>query len=116
MRFSSSLIGSRSGSLAACFRLGSRTSHQEQELTNWGKKSGGPDCFVMAMITADPTSGVYKVTDTGIEECIAINPASGNVGPATVFHAGPKDDSGTNAEAWPNAPVARRDAGQRPGH
>jgi hypothetical protein len=74
---------------------------------NWGKKSSGPDCFVVAMITADPASGVTGVIGTGIEECIAITPGSGNVGPVIAFHAGPKDDSGTNAEGYGSGPFIR---------
>src|SRR5207249_3135325 len=70
-------------------------------------KSSAPACFVIAMITADPPSGVTGVTDSGIEECIAITPDTANVGPATVFHAGPKDDSGTNAEGFGTGPFIR---------
>jgi hypothetical protein len=77
------------------------------KVKNWGKKTSGPDCFVIAMVTADPASGVTGVSGCGIEECIAITPDSGNVGPATVFHAGPKDDAGTNAEGYGTGPFIR---------
>jgi hypothetical protein len=73
----------------------------------WGKKASGPDCFVIAMITADPASGVLGVIDTGIEECIAITPGNGNDGPITVFHSGPKDDAGANAEGYGTGPFIR---------
>src|SRR5207247_3424465 len=64
------------------------------KIINWGKKAFGPDCFVIAMITADPASSATAVIDTGIEDCIAIQPEATTSTPITVFHAGPKDDSG----------------------
>ncbi len=76
------------------------------KVKNWGKKASGPDCFVIATITADPASGVTGVTDCGIEECIAITPGGSEV-PVTVFHAGPKDDLGTNAESYGTGPYIR---------
>src|ERR1041385_4563936 len=87
--------------------MGSYALTRRVKVINWGRKTSGPDCFVVAMITADPASGVTGVSDCGIEECIAITPDGGNVGPATVFHAGPKDDSGTNAEGYGVGPFIR---------
>jgi hypothetical protein len=87
--------------------LGNSTRVRRIKVVNWGKKTGGPDCFVIAMITADPGSGVAGVNDTGIEECMAITPGSGNVGPVTIFHAGPQDDTGTNAEGYGTGAVIR---------
>src|SRR2546429_1743426 len=87
--------------------LGNHARVRRIKFINWGTKTSGPPCFGIAMITADPTSGVNGVTDTGIEECIAISPDGGNVGPATVFHTGPKDDSGTNSESFGTGPFIR---------
>jgi len=87
--------------------MGNHARVRRIKVTYWGKKSGGPDCFVVAVITADPASGVASVIDTGIEECIATTPGDGNVGPITVFHAGPKDDTGTNAEGYGTGPFIR---------
>jgi hypothetical protein len=77
------------------------------KIINWGRKSSGPDGFVVSMITADPASGVSGVIETGIEECIAIQPDTGTSSPVTVFHAGPKDDTGTNAEGFGTGPFIR---------
>jgi hypothetical protein len=87
--------------------MGNHARTRRIKAIKWGTKTSGPACFVIAMITADPSSGVNGVTDTGIEDCIAITPDGGNVGPATVFHAGPKDDSGANAEGFGTGPLIR---------
>src|SRR5207245_1253324 len=87
--------------------MGNHARVRRIKVINWGKKASGPDCFVVAVLTADPASGVTGVTDCGIEECFAITPSGGNVGPATVFHAGPKDDSGTNTEGYGIGPFIR---------
>jgi hypothetical protein len=54
--------------------LGNHARVRRVKVINWGKKTAGPDCFVISTITADPPSGVMGVIDTGIEECIAITP------------------------------------------
>lgn len=87
--------------------MGNHARVRRIKVINWGKKASGPDCFVTATLTADPASGVTGVTDCGIEECIAIQPASATSSPITVFHAGPKDDSGTNAEGFGTGPFIR---------
>jgi hypothetical protein len=87
--------------------LGNHARIRLVKVINWGTKNSSTPCFVIAALTADPASGVSGVTDCGIDECIAINPSAGNVGPATVFHTGPKDDSGTNAEAFGIGPFIR---------
>ncbi len=104
----SNLAGATTQTACGAVRvMGNHARVRRIKVVNWGTKASGPACFVIAMITADPATGVNSATDAGIEECIAITPDSGNVGPATVFHAGPKDDSGTNAEAFGTGPVIR---------
>ncbi len=87
--------------------LGNHARVRRIKVINWGKKASGPDCFVIAALTADPASGVTGVADCGIEECIAIQPGTGTSGPVTVLHAGPKDDAGTNAEGYGTGPFIR---------
>jgi hypothetical protein len=87
--------------------MGNHARTRRIKVINWGKKASGPDCFVIAMITADPASGATAVIDTGIEECIAIQPDANTSSPITVFHAGPKDDSGSNAEGFGTGPFIR---------
>jgi hypothetical protein len=85
--------------------MGNHARTRRIKVINWGKKASGPDCFVIAMITADPASGATAVIDTGIKECIAIQPDANTSSPITVFHAGPKDDSGTNTEGFGTGPL-----------
>lgn len=87
--------------------LGNHARVRRIKVINWGRKASGPDCFVIAALTADPASGVTGVVDCGIEECIAIQPGTGTSGPVTVLHAGPKDDAGTNAEGYGTGPFIR---------
>lgn len=87
--------------------MGNHARTRRIKVINWGKKASGPDCFVIAMITADPASGATAVIDTGIEDCIAIQPAAVTSSPITVFHAGPKDDSGSSVEGYGTGPFIR---------
>jgi hypothetical protein len=102
------LAGAATGSACGAVRvLGNFARASRLKVINWGKKEGAPDCFVIAMITADPPSGVTGVIATGIEECVAMTPGNGDEGPITVFHVGPKDDTGTNAEGCGPGPYIR---------
>src|SRR6266540_2968151 len=56
---------------------------------NWGNKLPGKSSFVFAVITADPES-VVSVADAGIEDCIAVEPASGTTDEVLILHAGGK--------------------------
>src|SRR5207245_5208862 len=76
--------------------MGNHARVRRIKVINWGTKSSSRPCFVIAVITADPPSGVTGVTDCGIEECIAITPGSGNVGPVTLLHAGGIETAATN--------------------
>jgi len=88
--------------------MGNYSRVRRVKVINWGRKSSGPaESFVVTMITADPASGVTGVVSTGIEDCIAITPGSTAAGPVNVFQVGPKDDSGTNAEAFGVGPFIR---------
>jgi hypothetical protein len=104
------LAGASSQIACGAVRLmGSHCRARRLKVINWGTKTSGPGCFVIAMITADPASGVAGVTDTGIEECIAIQPVDHptNVGPVTVLRVGPKDDAGTDNEGFGTGPFIR---------
>jgi hypothetical protein len=77
------------------------------EVTNWGTKTSGPSCFVLALVTADPAGGVTSTTAPGMEDCIAIDPDAANAGPVSIFHAGPSSDAGTNNEGYGVGPFIR---------
>ena len=89
--------------------LGNHARVRRVKVINWGRKGGAvSECFVLAMLTADPASGVTAVVGCGIEECIAVTPGAADVGPTTVFHVGPKDDSPTtDAEGYGVGPFIR---------
>jgi len=53
---------------------------------NWGTKSSTKGCYVIAAITGDPGSSNPSISDTVIDECIAIEPGAGNIGPVVVLH------------------------------
>jgi len=81
------------GSQAACGAvriMGNHAKVRRIRAINWGTKNSTNPCFVIAVLTADPGSGVNEVVNSGIEDCIAISPDSNNVGPVIVLHAGRK--------------------------
>jgi hypothetical protein len=99
-------LGAFTGSSPACGAvrvMGNHARVRRLKLINWGTAASSRPCFVVSLVTA---SDVAWVEDCGIEECIAINPASAsssppatNTGPMTVFHAG-------GTEAPPLTPLA----------
>ena len=111
-------LASHSGASVACGAvrvMGNHARVRRIKVINWGTKSSSRPCFVIAVITADPPSGVTGVTDCGIEECIAITPGSGNVGPVTLLHAGGIETAATNVTGLGVGPSIRNcfaDAGQ----
>src|SRR5438309_11650048 len=62
-------------------------------------------CFAIALITADPDSGVFGVNNVGIENCVAVSPAT--IGPAVAFHIGPKEDLLSGIETYGKVPFIR---------
>jgi hypothetical protein len=87
--------------------MGSHARVRRIKVINWGANAAVP-LFVVSMVTADASWGLVGVTDCGIEEVIAISPASSAAGAAiTVLHAGPKDDAGTNNEGFGIGPFIR---------
>ncbi len=75
---------------------------------NWGANAVKP-LFVVSVVTADPDLGFAGVSDCGIEEVIAISPASSAANaPITALHAGPRDDvSTTLTEGYGIGPFIR---------
>jgi len=64
------------------------------KVINWGSNSAKP-LFVVCLVMADDASTTAPVTNCGIEEVIAISPASSPSGATiTALHAGPAADSG----------------------
>jgi len=82
--------------------LGNHSRVRRVKVTNWGSKSGAPTGYVIAMITGEPTYGFTQVIDTGIEDCIVVNPdTTSGVGPVSVLHVGSRFvDLGYNVEAY----------------
>jgi hypothetical protein len=76
--------------------MGNHSKIRHVKAINWGTKVTSRPCFVLATITADPPSGVNSVEDCGIDECLVMNPAAGNQGPANLLHAGGIETAGTN--------------------
>src|SRR5262245_17862994 len=77
------------------------------KVINWGTNAAVP-LFVVSLVTADAGFGLVPMTDCGMEEVIAISPASSpGTALVTALHAGPKDDSGTNAEGFGTGPFIR---------
>ncbi|HEV2392535.1 MAG TPA: hypothetical protein VG146_09250 [Verrucomicrobiae bacterium] len=109
-------LGGFSGASAACgaVRLfGNHTRVRRIKVINWGTRSTSRASFVISVITA---TDLAWVEDCGIEECIAVNPASSsNTGPMTVFHCGGTESPPTNPVAYGVAPYIRNcfaDSGQ----
>ena len=111
-------LANHSGASVACGAvrvMGNHARVRRIKVVNWGTKSSSRPCFVIAVITSDPLSGVTGVTDCGIEESIAITPGSGNVGPVTLMHAGGSETAATNVSGFGLRPFIRNcfaDAGQ----
>ena len=104
-------LGVQSGSLFACGALrimGHHAKARRVKVVNWGTKSSGPPCLVMAMITADPTWTTEQVVDTGLEECVAIDPDTDTATPVSVLHVGPKAPAGAAHEGMGLGPFIRR--------
>ena len=88
--------------------MGSHALVSRIKVINWGSNAALP-LFVVSVVTADGASGYVGVTDCGIEEVIAISPASSPNGASiTVLHAGPASDaaSGSN-EGYGTGPFIR---------
>lgn len=80
---------------------------------NWGTRSTSRDCFVFASVTGYRiTNAAFETQNSGIEGCIAIDPATSVAsGKVTVFHVGRKDRPGAEvpgiAEAFGIVPYIR---------
>ena len=87
--------------------MGNHARVRRIKVVNWGANAAIPG-FVVSMVTADADFGLTGVTDCGIEEVIAVSPAASPSGALiTVLQAGPKDDSGSNAEGYGIGPFIR---------
>lgn len=85
--------------------LGNHARIRRLKLINWGSNNARP-CFVASAITA---TDLTWVEDCGIEDCIAVYPASGggNTGPVTVFHAGAIESPQSVPQNYGVAPYIR---------
>jgi hypothetical protein len=81
---------------------------------NWGTKSFKEGCFVFSIIdaSAETTDGsgqpvLQETTASGIEDCIAVQPAS-SARETTVLHISGRKNPTNNAQAFATAPFIRR--------
>jgi len=80
--------------------MGNHVGVRRIKVKNWGTRGSGWPCFAIAVITADPASGVNGVTDAGIEECLVVQPGSNTTGEVTLLHVGGKVNAATNTEGF----------------
>jgi hypothetical protein len=88
--------------------MGNHAKVRRIKVINWGANAV-KSLFVVSVITADADLGFVGVTDCGIEDVIAVSPASSaSNAPVTVLHAGPRDDVATTLnEGFGTGPFIR---------
>jgi hypothetical protein len=81
---------------------------------NWGSKTFKEGCFVFSIIdaSAETTDGsgqpvLQETTASGIEDCIAVQPAS-SARETTVLHIGGRKNPTNHAQGFATAPFIRR--------
>jgi hypothetical protein len=76
---------------------------------NWGTTSTARPCYVFALITALPDSGVAQTSGSGIEDCIVKDPSSSasNTGPGTALHVGSDEEASITNEGFAKGPYIR---------
>jgi hypothetical protein len=87
----SDLTGSRFA-CGAVRLMGNHARVRRVKVVNWGTKTSARPCHVVAMIVADPAWTAAEITNSGIDERIAVLPGNGTATPITVFHVGAKAD------------------------
>jgi hypothetical protein len=89
--------------------MGNHVKIERVKAKYWGNKGSSPKaCFVFAALTGDYTSaGSVDVSNAGIQNCVAVEPAS-TAGPITVFHAGGREAAAANEEVFGKGPYIRR--------
>jgi hypothetical protein len=105
------------GSNVACGAvriMGNHARIRRVKVVNWGTKSNQRPCYVLAAIVADSfyASGAHwgtEVANTGIEECIAVDPGnSPSDSSVTVLHVGPSELTGSDRlERFGSSPFLR---------
>ena len=101
-------LANQSGSSIACGAvrlMGNHVRIRGLKAKNWGTKSTSVPCLVFAAITGDRTAGLVETVNSGIEDCIAVEPSpfaptGVNTGPSNALHIGGASPSGANAEAY----------------
>jgi hypothetical protein len=71
--------------------LGNHTLVRRVKAIRWGTRTMQKGCFVIAVLTGDPDLAIPELSNMGIEECIAVDPAEGSVREVTVLHVGGKE-------------------------
>src|SRR5262249_50652586 len=74
--------------------MGNHVRVRRVRVINWGTLASSNPCFVVQLITAhtDAVAGRLELENVAIEDCIATSPSQFNVGSATIFHAGAKEE------------------------
>jgi hypothetical protein len=71
------------------------------KVKNWGGRTG-KHCYVISLVTANPSFPAVPAIDPGIEDCVIVDPyltqGASNPDAATLLHAGLKEE-GSNATA-----------------
>jgi len=100
-----------SGNAVACGAVRVMGNHARVlriKVINYGTNSVTRSCFAIALLTGDRTAGLAEVAGSGIESCLALQPAtSPATGKVTILHAGAKDNAGAMAEAYGRGPFIR---------
>ncbi|MBL9171120.1 MAG: hypothetical protein JNN07_25530 [Verrucomicrobiales bacterium] len=95
------LPGVGTSSAAGAVRImGSHSRASRIKVKNWGNKggTGATHSFAIAMLTGDGTI-TPTITNSGIQDCIAITPGTGHTGYISVLHVGyPESASGTSGK------------------
>ncbi len=109
----SNLAGQGSNTVAcgAVRLFGSHVRVRRVKAKNWGNKlpSNLPSNlgFVLAVVVADPDTNAAMI-DAGIEDCLALTPATNTSRDVLILHAGGKDYDATNQlEAYGTGPFIR---------
>jgi hypothetical protein len=94
--------------------FGSHCKIRRVKAINWGTKTFKEGCFVMSIIdaSAETSDGsgqpvAQETTASGIEDCVAVQPAS-SIRETTVLHIGGRKNPTNHAQAFATAPFIRR--------
>jgi hypothetical protein len=105
----SNLAGQGSNTVAcgAVRLFGNHARIRRVKAKNWGNKLPSNLGFVLAVIVADPDTNAAMI-DAGIEDCVALTPATSTTRDVLILHAGGKDYDATNQlESYGAGPFIR---------